>query len=769
MDVIKEHRKITTRRFFTIGPYEKDEEFKALLSSLTQRGLFIAGLLGAGLVTIYVAAHIFVQGKTMIWTYSDINLSQEIVMLDKSAIFGFSLLTILLSRFPLSLKIGRTIMFLLIWTICFAMLMDDIIGGNLSMAPLYIALILAIGTIPFTAWQAALLSVTVTITTVLTVKFTPVLTGLDGAALSPAEVIYLFMMAFLLTGMSSQLYHNRYFQHLEHKKSELLSKKLEERANVLEKMKEKSEKQTEQLLENEELKNRFFANISHEFRTPLTVILGPLKDLTQKKNSSAFQEISTETLSIMYRNGRRLLDYINQLLDLSKTDAGEITLELQPVNFNGFLRDLVISYAPFAESKKVTLKFTDQDSPVFARIDPAQMEKVVRNLVSNAIKFTSEDGTITVNLSRPDAVENSVRISVTDTGVGIQEEDLNNVFDRFYQVKQPAGIYNEGTGVGLALAKEIIDLHQGEIWVESIPGKGSSFFVKLFNVSDTSEEDIPEYSTTPAEWADQESEVFDEADPLTAPEDAPVVVLIDDNPDILAYLKPRLAEMYRIVAFSSSSEALEYIQSNEVALVVSDIMMPAPDGFEVCKTIKQNPDLSHLPVILLTAQTAEEDKLEGLGLGADDYIGKPFSASELLARVENLIELRKKLREKFSEQVQISGTEIQVDSEDARFLQKVQEAIEEHMSNSNFGVDWLADKVNLSTRQLQRKIKPITNLSAGGYIRLIRLERASRLLEQKWGNVSEVCYEVGFQDTKYFSRLFKQTFGKTPSEFSEEA
>ncbi|HKK44815.1 MAG TPA: response regulator, partial [Balneolaceae bacterium] len=304
---------------------------------------------------------------------------------------------------------------------------------------------------------------------------------------------------------------------------------------------------------------------------------------------------------------------------------------------------------------------------------------------------------------------------------------------------------------------------------ESEAGIGSEFVILLDHGVANQSGDLGDYTMElpmDDDWEEVEWDGDIEEDQATS-ENATIVV-VDDNSDILTYLNSFLSRRYEVLLFGKSSEAITAIRNQKIDLVVSDVMMADPDGFEFCRIIKGDPDLNHIPVILLTARAGEESRLEGLELGADDYISKPFSASELLIRVENLIELRRLLREKFSEEIRVKGKKVDVSSEDARFLQQVQSVIEKHMEDGNFSVDWLADEVNLSSRQLQRKLRAITHLSAGGYIRLLRLERASQLLAQHWGNVSEVSYKVGFQDSKYFSRLFKQTFGETPSEFANK-
>ena len=770
---------LSFRSFLTIGPHEKDAGFKELLRTIAQKGLLIYGLIGAILVVFHVSSHVFFVGKSIVWDYSNFNTETDVLILDKILIFLFSSVLIYLSRTSLTLKWIRISVFALVWFICIAMLIEDIAGRNTDFTTAYtaMALLFAVVMVPYTGWQTALLSFTVIVSTALALTYLPILLGMEPLSLRVGQAIFISVVAILLTGTSSQIYINRYEQFRARKRAEELTEILKERAHILEMLKEKSEKQAEKILQHEKLKDRFFANISHEFRTPLTLILGPLQDLLDRNGEAESKTVGKEMLQLMCGNAHRLLDLINQLLDLSKIDAHEIELNLQKIDLTEFISETVQAFSPLAESQEVELSCSFENSTLMVEIDPQQMERAIGNLVSNAIKFTSKGGFVNVSITKQNATAGIIKVIVRDNGIGIPENELPHIFDRFYQAPQSGDAYGKGTGIGLALVKEIVELHRGSIRVNSSYGKGSEFVVSLqekLQVAGTEKYLQPaghEGSKSGGALNSSRSpvsEYFEDDLPATADEDAPTVLLIDDNPDILTYLRPHLSKRYHVIACESSKEALKQIRKTGVDLVISDVMMPDPDGFELCRIIKKDKKLNHIPVILLTAQASEESRIEGLELGADDYISKPFSASELMVRAENLIELRKMLRNKFSEEVRLKGKKVKVSSEDARFLKQVQAVIEEHMENSNFGVDWLADEMNLSTRQLQRKIRAVTDLSAGGYIRMMRLERASQLLAQQWGNVSEIAYKVGFQDAKYFSGLFKQTFGSTPTEFVEE-
>lgn len=765
---------ISLPRFLNLGPYENDPGFRELLVAVCRRGMFIAGLLGTVAVLIYVISHILIVNKTIVWTYSEINPGSEIALWDKGLILIFSMGCIFFLRGTVTLTRARLLVAIVVWTLSIAMLLDDIGVRDVSASPAYIsfALILAVGTMPYKGWQTGLLNLVVILSALGTVLWIPALMSLPPIPLLPSQVIYLFLFALLMTGLSSQLYLNRYDQYRSRRLAEELGAELEERARRLEKMKEKSDRQAKEILEHEKRKDRFFANISHEFRTPLTLILGPLNDLLRETDGER-ATVHTPVLQKMYYHGRQLLTMVNRLLDLSKIDAGRIELDIKKTNIVSLIERSVLSFTPMAEQHGVELDFIPPGDRVTVAVDLEQFQSVLGNLLSNAIKFTPDGGKVSVTLTANESSTGIVRVNVLDTGKGISQEELPHIFDRFYQSASNTGTGMRGTGIGLALVKEIVELHGGEVGVESIQGTGTEFTITLdtpVTAKQVAAEDgAPKPAPLDGFVAGKKRTVTEETMNYERAEDAPSVILVDDNADILAYLHSFLSMRYNVSSFERSDKALDYLRNEGGDLVISDVLMPDPDGFELCRILKESPGLKDIPIILLTARAGGEHKLEGLEQGADDYINKPFSASELMARVENLIDLRRILRNKYSEEVHIKGKNIEVDSDDARFLKQVQEVIDRHMEDSNFSVDWLADEVNLSSRQLQRKIHSITDLSAGGYIRMLRLERARQLLEQDWGNVSEISYKIGFRDPKYFSKLFKQTFGTTPSEFAGQA
>ena len=548
---------------------------------------------------------------------------------------------------------------------------------------------------------------------------------------------------------------------------------------------EAAEEKAEVLAELDQMKTRFFVNVSHEFRTPLTLILGPLHDALD----GAFGDLDESLrphLSLMQRNGARLLRLINQLLDLSKLEAGSMTLRVRRGNLVSFLRRLVATFASRAERQHIDLQFDAEQGTIDLYFEPDKLEKVVTNLLSNAFKFTPEGGTIRVEVARRAGEAGSyVEVVIGDTGRGIPADELSYIFDRFtsvnlrfHQIDSSSTREHEGTGIGLALVKELVTLHGGTVQVESEEGVGTTFIVRLPQGTDhLADAEILDEVVMEAEALDvvgleaslQAVEAVMEAGTETPPPDAPTILIVEDNADVRAYLKSHLAGRYRIEEAADGVEGLEMTRAMQPALVISDVMMPRMDGYELCRLLKTDDALNHIPVVLLTAKADEESKVEGLETGADDYLYKPFSATELLVRVENLIEIRLRLRQRFSRDVvAVAPSEIEITSADEAFLEKVQAVVEAHLGDGNFGVDWLAGEVAMSKRQLQRKMQALTGLTAAGYIRSMRLQRAAQLLAQGGGTVAEVAYAVGFQKVPHFSKLFRQVFGVIPSKYPVE-
>ncbi|MFC2093452.1 two-component regulator propeller domain-containing protein [Bacteroidota bacterium] len=516
-----------------------------------------------------------------------------------------------------------------------------------------------------------------------------------------------------------------------------------------------------------EMRSRFFADISHEFRTPLTLILGPLKQIIEKIDDP---EVKREA-KVAEKSAERLNVLVNQLLDLSRVVTRNMKLKACSENIIPLLKGLTLSFASLAERKKIALKFISKRKILKVYVDRDKVEKIVTNILSNAFKFTEEGGRINVSIQSTDG---KAEIRISDTGIGIPKERLDKIFDRFYQVGDTHKRRGEGAGIGLALTKELVELHKGEIKVESEEGKGTIFIVSLPLGKDhllpeeitevrIGKEEEPATLTKEIEEDKKEEKEFD-IDLITETE-KPLLLIVEDNSDVRTYIRGHLDESYRISEAIDGKDgmdkALDYIPD----LIVSDVMMPEMDGIELCKEIKKDERISHIPIILLTAKAASEDKIEGLETGADDYIMKPFDAKELQARIKNLVEQRKKLRERFNKEATIpikKGKYSQIDEE---FLKKTMEVVEKHISEPEFKLDDFGKEIGMSRTQLHRKVRALTNYSPHNFIRFIRLKHAAELLSKGAGNVTEIAYDVGFSSLSHFAKAFKEQFGKSPSDY----
>ncbi|OJY91845.1 MAG: hypothetical protein BGP14_23210 [Sphingobacteriales bacterium 44-15] len=518
------------------------------------------------------------------------------------------------------------------------------------------------------------------------------------------------------------------------------------------------------------LKSRFFANISHEFRTPLTLIIGPVEDLLRDKNTQKFRE----PLQYIHRNSKRLLQLINQLLDLSKLDVGSYHVNTNRDDIIPFVKQIVHSFSSMAHHKNILLE---------TRVDPRLknglrnetqafyfdediFEKVLYNLLSNAFKFTGEGGSITVSISL--AGKDLLELGVEDSGTGIPAEKLPFIFDRFYQSDNSHKKAYEGTGIGLALVKELVALHNGKITVVSDVNKGTAFSCYFpLNKRIISAGEIRRISSDPGTILPDAKP--DEVSQEKVPDNSrPTILVVEDQQDVRSYICGKLREAYTVIEAKNGLEGFETARKQIPDLVISDVMMPATDGFELCALLKKDILTSHIPVILLTARAEDADKITGLETGADAYLIKPFNSRELLIRTRNLIELRNKLRKKFSKKLVVKAGEIAVTSQDSRFMQRLLSTVEKHIGDEKFSVEELGREFAMSPSQINRKLKAIINQSAGAFIRSLRMERAMELLKNDQASIAEIAYETGFSDPAYFSRVFKSYFGFPPSQVTAE-
>jgi signal transduction histidine kinase/DNA-binding response OmpR family regulator/ligand-binding sensor domain-containing protein len=542
--------------------------------------------------------------------------------------------------------------------------------------------------------------------------------------------------------------------------------------------------QREHLAELDRLKSRFFANISHEFRTPLTLILGPLEKLRFRFPD----EESQIALGMMKRNAHQLLRLVNQLLDLSKLEAGGMKLQACRANIVPVVNGVAYSFESSAGMRKIHLRVSTEQDEIQVFFDRDKLEKILTNLLSNAFKFTPDGGNVVVTLTPSPSLQMGkgdrggdgssgigggfLEISVSDSGIGISEDKLPHIFDRFYQVDDSTTREQGGTGIGLALVKELVELHHGTIRVTSQPGVGTEFTVSLPLGREHLKSDEIVEGTGKEEMVMSLSEAVREgtvsAQELRAPPDHDtrkcLVLIVEDNADVRQYIKDNLPASYSVLEAKDGVEGIEKAKQTIPDLIVSDVMMPKKDGYELCRALKNDEKTSHIPIILLTAKAASENKIEGLETGADDYLIKPFEPKELLARVKNLIDMRRKLRERFNASVPLKPGEVAVTSIDDAFLTRVMRAVEQHMGDDHFHIGRLGADVGMSRAQLHRKLVALTNQSPGEFIRYIRLHRGMQLLQKDAGTVSEIAYTVGFSDPSYFSKCFHKQFGKAPTD-----
>ncbi|MBC8192006.1 MAG: response regulator [FCB group bacterium] len=523
--------------------------------------------------------------------------------------------------------------------------------------------------------------------------------------------------------------------------------------------------------ELDEHKSRFMANISHEFRTPLTLIIGPVSNLIAQIKD---QEMRAD-LSLIQRQAKRLLELVVQLLDISKLDDNRMILQVSQQNIVPLLRGLVLSFASLAERNKIDLNFESTDENIQIFVEREAVVKILNNLLSNAFKFTEAGNTIMVGVSQSKesllSREGEVIIRVSDTGIGIPENHLAKVFDRFHQVDNTETRQWGGTGIGLSLTKELVDLHKGSITVDSNPQVGTVFTIRLplgKDHLDAHEIVHPgnlagdEIRTEPVESDQENSRIYIEEDNGEA---LPILLIVEDNIDVRNYIRSYLEKSYQCHEAVDGQDGLEKVRELIPDLVVSDIMMPKMNGLEFCRHMKSDERTSHIPVLMLTAKADIDSKVKGLETGADAYLTKPFEAKELKIRIKNLIDQRQALRERFQREFSLIPSDLDISSMDRHFLERAVQIISDQLDDPGFKVDNFAQKIFMSRQQLSRKLRALTGRTAVEFIRLIRLKRAAMLLGNNHATITEIAYKVGFSNPSHFSRSFHQEYGKTPSAF----
>lgn len=512
------------------------------------------------------------------------------------------------------------------------------------------------------------------------------------------------------------------------------------------------------LKELDELKSRLFTDLSHEFRTPLSLILGPLQEQLQSVSNATHEK---EMLTMMYRNAKRMQGLVDEVLDLARLEAGTLPLMIQMKELVGFLKLVTSAFTGIAEQRNIQFIVEIMEQPIMGCIDPEKLQKIVCNLLSNAFKFTATGGSVYV---RAHVSQGTLFLEVQDTGRGVAADKLDLIFKRFYRTAETNANTTEGTGIGLALTRELVELHRGTITVKSIQGKGSTFSLMIPILAEA----YVDVSYPPALVSTDSEErtpmLYGEQTDLH-PERKPVILIAEDNLDMQDFISQLLSNQYEVITATDGSNAWQIIQSHIPDLVITDWMMPNMTGLSLCEQLKSSDATCHIPVLMLTARADQTDKLEGLETGADDYLMKPFDPKELQVRVNNLIEQRIRLRRAFSTQLLLKPSEILLPSRDATFITGVMQFLETNYGDATLSVDSFAATFSMSRMQLHRKLKALTDQSPGDFIRQFRLERAKQLFIVQGIQVSEVCFKVGFSNVANFSKAFREYTGQTPTDY----
>lgn len=528
-----------------------------------------------------------------------------------------------------------------------------------------------------------------------------------------------------------------------------------------------------------DMRMRFFIDLSHDIRTPLTMIISPLDSLMRDTTLGADV---LKNLQTMYRNANRILTLVNQMLDIRKIDKGHMRLSCTNTDVVHFIENIFRLYAGQAKLQNIDFSFHHDMSELYAWIDSKAMTKVMDNLLSNAFKFTPNGGSVVITLtlgedSRADGgLRNYFEISVTDTGVGLDGSEKKHIFERFYRSRyaEEAG----GTGIGLNLCSSLIDRHHGIISAENRQDgiKGSRFFFRLpLGRAYLSEEEISQEPVESGGMADDDAAIADadsagcNATKKSSERKKNTVLVVDDDAEIVAYLSEELSRHHKVITAGDGREGLRMALTRNPDIILCDVMMPDVDGLSFLKTLKHNQNISHIPVIMLTAKSGIQDRVDGLSLGADAYISKPFHIEEVEMQISNLIANRQRLRGKYSgmQEQKESVETVEMDNADEKLMERVMEVINKNMNNADLSMDQLAQEVGLSRTHLHRKIKELTGVSPGDFVRSIRLREAARLLKERQGFVSQIAYSTGFNSPSVFSSAFKKAYGLSPSEYIE--
>jgi signal transduction histidine kinase/ligand-binding sensor domain-containing protein/AraC-like DNA-binding protein len=532
----------------------------------------------------------------------------------------------------------------------------------------------------------------------------------------------------------------------------------------------------EKLEEINQSKMQFFTNISHEIRTPLTMLLAPIERLLESNPTEA----QKKNINYIYRNTKRLERIVNQLLELQKIENTQLKLKAREIDLVKFLKDIIALFEESANDKNIHLSIEPNCDELLVWIDPEKMDKIIFNLISNAFKFTLPGGliTISINKNRINVDEGTYTISISDTGKGMDQKHLEHIFDRFYQIENKENGQTIGTGIGLHLSKELIEKQHGTISVISREGFGSTFTITMpLGKKHLKPEEISQDLNIQASYhhkKDQEIEPvenqsYDNESEDQSDTEGTIILIVEDDLDILNYLEDEFSVDYKVIKANNGNDGWKLAFERTPDLIVSDIMMPGIDGLQLCRKVKSTIETSHIPVVLLTAKTNIEHEIEGLEIGADEYVHKPFHPRLLKLKVDKIIEAREQIKQKFTKNTSFIAKEMTVSSADEKFLQKAIDFVKENLADADLNIEKMSSELSISRVHLYRKLKAITNQNPTEFIRTIRLKQAAYLLSQGKLNVSEIAYMVGFNSHQYFTNSFQKYFNMSPTDYSRKA
>ncbi|NBB30530.1 hybrid sensor histidine kinase/response regulator transcription factor [Cellulophaga sp. BC115SP] len=516
---------------------------------------------------------------------------------------------------------------------------------------------------------------------------------------------------------------------------------------------EKERHDAEQKTELEKVKVKFLTNLSHELKTPLTLVLNPIENLMFQENSTE----KLEMLNLISRNAKRLLNLVNQLLDFRKIEANELNLNATEGDLVSFCQEIVDSFKYIAVRKSIHLHFVSVYSHYHTSFDKDKMERILINLLSNAIKFTNEGGNVSFQIAQEGV--SGIRLIVRDTGIGLSKDSTDKVFERFFQINNNVDILNQGSGIGLSIAQEFVKLHGGTIKVESEEGVGSAFIISL---------PLPSLDATQSPLIATEPEVtpisdFAKSEPPKI--ELPIILIVDDDDDLRAYLVESLKSKYKVIEASDGRQGWQKALSYHPQLIVSDVNMPVVDGIEMVRKIKNDTRTKHIPVIMLTVLSEEVDQLKGLESGASDYLSKPFSFHLLSIKIENLLSLNSLLKSTYSKHIQLETPEIEIESEDEKFLLKLSKYVEENIEDPDLTVEELSKVMFVSRGTLYNRVLSLTGETPVEYVRSVKLKKSIALLQKNDMKISQIAYAVGFSNPNYFARAFKAKYNVSPTEY----